>query len=58
MIKKVKLLQLLGEEEVEELAAACTLVKYTAGASIISQGGTEAQEKFYMLKSGEVSHVR
>jgi signal-transduction protein with cAMP-binding, CBS, and nucleotidyltransferase domain len=56
MIKKVKLLQLLSEREVEELASACSLVAYAVGDTIIKQG--EYGETFYMLKSGEVAVSR
>uniref|UniRef100_A0A7R9SVY1 cGMP-dependent protein kinase n=1 Tax=Polyblepharides amylifera TaxID=1486889 RepID=A0A7R9SVY1_9CHLO len=52
IIKKVKLLQLLSDREVERLANTCTLVPYIDGDTIIKQG--EVGETFYMIKSGEV----
>jgi signal-transduction protein with cAMP-binding, CBS, and nucleotidyltransferase domain len=53
VIKKVKLLQLLSDFEIDALVQACRLERYNDGQVIITEG--EVGNTFHMMKSGEVS---
>jgi len=52
VVKKVKLLQLLSDFEIDALVQACRLERYHDGQVVITEG--EVGNTFYMMKSGQV----
>ena len=55
-LRKVKLLEGLGDNQITRIAGALTEQKYTDGTYIITQG--ETGDAFYIINDGKVSLLR